>query len=56
MPETVWYDVCNDYSLERRATVPDLTGYSAYPYEGGTGWWEDETDELHYFSKEKKDA
>ena len=53
MSEIIWYDVCNDYSLSRREEPPDLTGYVSGPYEDGTGWWEDETDELHYFSREK---
>jgi hypothetical protein len=44
----VWYDVCNDWTLDPRDEAPDLTGYKATRSEVGTIFTHIEHDEIHY--------
>lgn len=49
----IFYDVCNDYSLDPCAEIPDLNGYEvAVVNPGGSGsglnFYDLEFEELHY--------
>lgn len=48
-----WYDVCDDYSLEERSDVPDVSAMQVCAVEGGTAFAFDFEDEGPiYFASE----
>ena len=55
--EFVWYDVCNDYSLDKRDR-PDLSGYRHYRTKDGQYVYVHiEYDEIHYlFGKDGREG
>ena len=58
--QTLYFDVCNDYSLEIRDNKPELNGYKLIKKVVYTIpvklWVHREYDEIHYLESDHKDA